>query len=156
MEPYCTDSSNEALKCSSFSPLRRRNGGIESASTGFRLASPAESSQLGVADIADRKATETEKSKSYMESRKRQIDDTDTNTKKDELKRVSPWIAQFTPSAAEQDITEPPKRPPSPFSGRPLKTKDLIPIDLLREAAPSAASASTTSSTVKYICPVSR
>ena len=34
---------------------------------------------------------------SYFESRKKFIDDTDKSVKLQELKKVSPWIPQFTP-----------------------------------------------------------
>lgn len=40
----------------------------------------------------------------------------------------------------------PPKRPLSPYSGRPLRTKDLVPVTLTKEAPGSD----------KYICPVTR
>jgi hypothetical protein len=54
---------------------------------------------------------------------------------------------QFTPSwNAEEQTEAPPKRPPSPFSGRPLRVKDLVPITLVPESSESN----------KYICPVSR
>jgi hypothetical protein len=109
-------------------------------------------SQLGIANIVERKVSDREATKSYFESRKRHIDDTDNVTKLAELKRVSPWITQFTPTAAAHEISEPPRRPPSPFSGKGLRTKDLIPIDLRKEST----AASSSSSTIKFICPVSR
>jgi hypothetical protein len=33
------------------------------------------------------------------------IDDTDSSTRLEELRRVSPWIVQFTPVAEESKVT---------------------------------------------------
>ena len=55
--------------------------------------------------------------------------------KLEQLKQVSPWIVQFTPSADAKALTEPPKRPPSPFSGKPLRAKDLLPVNLVRNSS---------------------
>jgi len=44
------------------------------------------------------------------------------------LKRTSFWLPEFTPGAEKDRLTKPKKRPPSPFSGKSLKIKDLIPI----------------------------
>ena len=60
--------------------------------------------------------------------RSRAIDETDRETALVELSKVSPWVAAFTPSAKATALPPPPRRPSSPFSGRPLRTKDLIPI----------------------------
>jgi nitric oxide synthase-interacting protein len=106
-----------------------------------------------VSGIVKRKASEIEVQSSYMESRKKKIDDTDSSVKKEELKRVSPWVVDFTPEAKEADIPEPPKCPPSPFSGRPLKAKDLVPVNLEKESSTAGAG---TAGAVRFICPVSR
>ena len=90
-------------------------------------------------------------SSSYLASRVKYIDDTDRKDKMEQLSKVCPWVPQFTPHAADAVKTAPPKRPASPFSGRPLRSKDLIPIDLIKES-----SGSENSSIVKYLCPVSR
>lgn len=84
-----------------------------------------------------------------QKKRQKLFDETDRNTRLERLKSVSPWVPQFTPSAERAILAEPPKRPPSPFSGAPLRTKDLISIDLVREDNPD-------DSTVRFICPVSR
>jgi hypothetical protein len=102
--------------------------------------------------LVKRKASEIEVQSSYMESRKKKIDDTDDVTKKEQLKRVSPWVVDFIPTAKEADIPEPPKCPPSPFTKRPLRAKDLIPIQIERESNGGAGTAGS----VKFICPVSR
>jgi nitric oxide synthase-interacting protein len=88
-------------------------------------------------------------SNEYFQSRKKLIDDSNKEKNIEDLKRVSPWVPQFTPAAKESIIAEPPKRPSSPFSGRPLRAKDLIPINLLKETSDS-------SDKVRFICPVSR
>jgi hypothetical protein len=98
--------------------------------------------------------------------RKKLIDDTDYSTKLEQLKHVSPWVPQFTPQVDEssllssRNIEEPLKRPLSPFSGQPLRSKDLISIQLIKESTDDVHSQnnknSSTTSTVKYICPVSR
>ena len=128
-----------------------------------------------ISGLTKRKASEIEINQSYMESRKKVFDDTDDATKKEQLKKISPWIVNFTPSAADAEVKAPPKRPPSPFSGRPLRSKDLIPVDLVRENERSESSSSSSSDNsssssssssssgsssnggaVKFICPVTR
>lgn len=84
--------------------------------------------------------------------RKRAIDDRERETKMAELQAISPWIPQFTPAAKSSALLLPPKRPLSPFSGRPLRTKDLIPIDLLRDNANASAG---TAGITRFACPVS-
>eukprot|EP00596_Hydrurales_sp_CCMP1899_P002719 CAMPEP_0119037342 /NCGR_PEP_ID=MMETSP1177-20130426/5664_1 /TAXON_ID=2985 /ORGANISM="Ochromonas sp, Strain CCMP1899" /LENGTH=271 /DNA_ID=CAMNT_0006998511 /DNA_START=147 /DNA_END=962 /DNA_ORIENTATION=- len=105
-----------------------------------------------VSGIAKRKATEIETQQSYMESRKKKIDDAAPSEKKEALKKICPWIVDFTPNAAPAEIKEPPKRPASPFSGRPLRVKDLMPVNLERERKEDAGR----SGIVRFICPVSR
>lgn len=83
-------------------------------------------------------------------SRAKFIDDTGKEEKMAQLSQSSPWMPQFIPHAKDATLVEPPKRPPSPFSGRPLRSKDLVPVDLIKEAD------STAGSVVKYLCPVSR
>lgn len=70
-----------------------------------------------------------------------------------DLQAVSPWIPQFTPSAAASEVKAPPKRCPSPFSGQQLRAKDLIPVNLRREAPSGEASGS---GPVRFICPVTQ
>jgi len=47
-----------------------------------------------------------------------------------ELSKSSPWLAQFAPEAEANELKEPPKRPPSPITGQPLRSKDLVPFDV--------------------------
>lgn len=101
-------------------------------------------------NFCKRELTETEEAKSSITSRKRVIDDTSKEDRMAELRRISPWVPQFTPSAPQSTLTEPPKRPSSPFSGQPLRSKDLVPVTLVSESAGSS------SSDIKFICPVSR
>lgn len=108
--------------------------------------------QNGVDNVLKRKVQETDlESSNYLLSRKKMIDDTDKDTKMEALSKISPWVPQFTPAAAPEAIKEPPKRPPSPFSGRPLRSKDLIPIELTKEEA-----GNTGGKLMRYICPVTR
>ncbi len=88
-------------------------------------------------------------SSEYFQSRKKLIDDTERQKNIEELKRISPWVPQFTPEAKESTIVEPPKRPPSPFSGRPLRAKDLVSINLVKESTGP-------DDRVRFICPLSR
>jgi len=48
----------------------------------------------------------------------------------EDLKRTSFWLPQFTPAAKRQKLEKPPKRPLSPFSSKPLRMKDLVPLKL--------------------------
>ncbi|KAJ1438552.1 hypothetical protein B484DRAFT_444501 [Ochromonadaceae sp. CCMP2298] len=86
----------------------------------------------------------------YLATRTRIIDDTTREERTAALSRVSPWVPQFTPQAPAAALTDPPKRPPSPFSGRPLRAKDLLPLELIRECE------GTERATTKFVCPVSR
>jgi hypothetical protein len=89
---------------------------------------------------------------SYLEQRKRKIDDRDDAIKLAELQQVCPWIPQFTPQAdASGQKAPPPKRPSSPFSGLPLRAKDLIPVNLVKES-----NESNQQSTVRYMCSLTR
>lgn len=106
-------------------------------------------SQSGVESVLKRKASDMEPTSSYMESRKKLIDDRDADTKIAELRQVCPWVPMFTPEAKESAVKAPPKRPPSPMTGAPLKTSDLIPINLEREEGKPG-------DRVRFICPVSR
>ena len=83
-----------------------------------------------------REQTKDEASHSHAVVRKRMIDDTDAKTRLAELKHISPWIPQFTPSHEPTAPSAPPARPTSPFSGRPLRAKDLIPVNLVSGRSP--------------------
>jgi hypothetical protein len=100
--------------------------------------------------MTGKRKVEEEITTEYQAQRRKVIDDTDHTIRVEQLKKVSPWIPQFTPEAKETIIAEPPKRPLSPFSNQPLRSKDLIPITLI----PETSTASET--TVKFVCPVSR
>lgn len=98
----------------------------------------------------DQKLPGSGKDTEYQAQRRKLIDDTEQEIRLEELRKVSPWIPQFTPEAKESAVAEPPKRPLSPFSGQPLRSKDLIPIHLIKEPVTSSTEG------VKFICPVSR
>lgn len=116
----------------------------------------------GVERIVKRKSTEIEDQNSYMSSRKRVIDDTDHETRMNDLREINPWLPQFTPQAELSKLKKPSKRPASPMTSRPLRASDLIPINMHREVTPSdnvstsTSTPSTDSTSVKFICPVSR
>lgn len=107
----------------------------------------------GVKSTLKRKADNSgEQTKGYIDKvRLKKFDDTDDNERRAKLSQSAPWVPQFIPQAKEAELKEPPNRPPSPFSGRPLRSKDLIPVGLIKESEGSA-----NNSTVKYLCPVSR
>lgn len=109
--------------------------------------------QDGVENVLKRKVAESdlESANAHILSRKKIIDDTDKDSKMAGLLKMSPWVPMFTPHAAPAIIKEPPKRPPSPFSGRPLRSKDLIAIELTKEQPND-----TLGKTTWYICPVTR
>eukprot|EP01036_Dinobryon_divergens_P025838 gene25838-34426_t len=87
-----------------------------------------------------------------LTKRRKLIDDTDASVKLRELSKVSPWVPQFTPHCSSAaPVSRPPQRPASPFSGRPLRSKDLLLLPLAREASSSSGS-----SLVRFVCPVSR
>uniref|UniRef100_A0A7S4DED9 Nitric oxide synthase-interacting protein zinc-finger domain-containing protein n=2 Tax=Lotharella globosa TaxID=91324 RepID=A0A7S4DED9_9EUKA len=68
--------------------------------------------------------------------------------KQKDLQRTSFWLPEFTPAAKKQKVEAPPKRPPSPFSRRPLRLKDLVPIKLKVLEGTSGREA-------KFVCQVS-
>ena len=62
----------------------------------------------------------------------------------------------FTPEAEAAPIKAPSKRPASPMTGRPLRAKDLIPVDLIVEDTSDSIGQNSGNCSVKFICPVSR
>lgn len=80
------------------------------------------------------------KQKATTASRKRERgqDDDDSNdtskTKKNPLASTSYWLSEFQPEHTESIPDPPPDRPSSPFSGAPLKLKDLQPLVLERSS----------------------
>ena len=89
----------------------------------------------------------------YFCMRKKKIDDSDHETRVTQLGQIAPWLPQFTPTAPQTEIKVTAKRPSSPFSGNPLRVKDLIPIDLMTE---EAISISDIAGPQRFVCPVSR
>lgn len=78
--------------------------------------------------------------------RKKVIDDTTHQDKVAALQKVSPWIVQFTPTAAATDLKKPLTRPPSPNSFAPLRAKDLLSLTLHPDPANKSL----------FLCPVSK
>jgi hypothetical protein len=63
-------------------------------------------------------AGEASSSKGYIDrARMKKFDDTEDNERRLKLSHSAPWVPQFIPQAKEAEVKEPPKRPPSPFSG---------------------------------------
>ncbi|KAJ1460125.1 hypothetical protein M885DRAFT_509859 [Pelagophyceae sp. CCMP2097] len=73
---------------------------------------------------------------------------------KEELKRTSFWLPEFTPGHAAEPVRAPEKRPPSPVTGQPLRSKDLVPIRL--DASTVAKADGSKEHDTKYLCHVSR
>jgi hypothetical protein len=109
-------------------------------------------SNSDVTSVGSKRKAETEVSSEYLDQRKKIIDDTAKEVKVEALKKVSPWIPQFTPEAKATSLKEPPKRPLSPFSNQPIRSKDLIPVTLI----PESRETTEVSGPVKFICPVTR
>ena len=89
--------------------------------------------------------------------RKREIDDSSNEERIAQLSKSSPWLPAFTPSAENNsrmrnscNSSYKKKRATSPFSGRPLRAKDLIPLDLQRDKEGDGLVP------VHYVCSVSK
>jgi len=82
------------------------------------------------------KETHAAKHESFL---KRKIDTESKANKEESLKRTSYWLSESQPEysvqATEEEVRKnpPPTCPPSPMSGKPLKLKDLMSIDLQRD-----------------------
>ncbi len=109
------------------------------------------SASQGVDGVVKRKASEVIEHSDYMNTRQKIIDNSDKEQLRSDLQKVSPWIPQNTPSAAPTTVKEPPKRPTSPFSGEPLRSKDLIPINIVQDPSSNESSGPT-----RFLCLVSR
>merc|ERR1711988_959119 len=58
------------------------------------------------------------------------------------------WVPDSTPDNITTEMQKPEKRPRSPMSGDPLKLKDLIPLDMVKEESDSGE--------VNFLCAVSK
>jgi hypothetical protein len=66
------------------------------------------------------------------------VDSTDRETRRENLKRTSFWLPEFTPEAKPEALERPDKRPRSPMTGAPLRVKvpiSVVPADLMRDPA---------------------
>jgi hypothetical protein len=72
-----------------------------------------------------------------------------------ELARTSHWLPSFTPEAAPAKREAPPKRPPSPITGAPLRAKDLVSLDLKRADGKKVSDNANDGADVAYLCHVS-
>eukprot|EP00501_MAST-03F_sp_TOSAG23-6_P002483 GSMAST32.ASY1.ANO1.2594.1 assembled CDS len=102
---------------------------------------------------AKKMARTTEEKQAEINARKRlRRTEPDKRTKKqklDELAKSSFWLPEFAPPAKEDRVAKPPKYPESPFSGRPLRVKDLKPVTLVLDEDKNSA-------IPKYLCSVSQ
>jgi nitric oxide synthase-interacting protein len=83
-------------------------------------------------DVTEEK--EKERKDGFLEAqrvvKKRKREDEKVSAKAD-LKRTSYWLAEAQPASVKvEQIEEPPERPPSPVTGRPLRRKDLWPVSV--------------------------
>ena len=74
---------------------------------------------------------------------------------KAELSRTSYWLPSFTPEAPQKKLAEPPRRPPSPMTGAPLRSKDLYKLDLRKAESAKTSRNDHDGSDVRYLCHVS-
>ncbi|EGB11610.1 hypothetical protein AURANDRAFT_20970 [Aureococcus anophagefferens] len=72
-----------------------------------------------------------------------------------ELSRTSYWLPSFTPEAPAKKLAEPPRRPPSPMTGAPLRSKDLYKLDLRKAESAKTSRNDHDGSDVRYLCHVS-
>jgi len=102
-----------------------------------------------------------EHGKSHQSSLKRKIDTETVEEGKKKLKQISYWLSEAQPQYTQESMEEsvrnhpPPKRPPSPMSGDPLRLKDLTPITLQRETTRKGGNSNSSSTSSKCICAVS-
>ena len=92
-----------------------------------RQVAAQEAKQQEELNTAKRKEVESfEATQKVVSSKKQKVDDS-----VNPLAKTSYWLSEFGPEGAKaSDLKEPPKRPPSPNSQRPLRRKDLIPLAL--------------------------
>eukprot|EP00938_MAST-03A_sp_MAST-3A-sp1_P007462 g7462.t1 len=94
-----------------------------------------------------KKSKEDEESSNKKKRRPREIFDGDTREKKRRaLEKVSYWLPSAAPDAGPEQIKKPPKRPPSPITGAPLRMKHLTPATLTLDPDDKSV----------FICPVSK
>ncbi|KAH8063843.1 ubiquitin protein ligase [Aureococcus anophagefferens] len=69
--------------------------------------------------------------------------------------RTSYWLPPLTPEAPAKKLAEPPRRPPSPMTGAPLRSKDLYKLDLRKAESAKTSRNDHDGSDVRYLCHVS-
>ena len=60
------------------------------------------------------------------------VDMTSREEKQAEIKKSAFWLPAHAPGHQHVKVQKPPRRPPSPISGKPLRLADLVSIDLRR------------------------
>eukprot|EP00939_MAST-03C_sp_MAST-3C-sp1_P004330 g4330.t1 len=62
------------------------------------------------------------------------VDMRTTEEKRRAFERTSYWLPEFAPKMSQgPKVKKPPKRPPSPMTGKPLRMKHLIPVSLCKD-----------------------
>ena len=97
---------------------------------------------------------EQEKKEQLVEYFSRQVDKESAESKRENVKRTSFWMPEFAPETHVDKIPEPPARPASPMSGRPLKLKELIPVNFCED--PEIATGPGADSKGRFICAVTK
>uniref|UniRef100_A0A7S1TU86 Nitric oxide synthase-interacting protein zinc-finger domain-containing protein n=1 Tax=Phaeomonas parva TaxID=124430 RepID=A0A7S1TU86_9STRA len=80
------------------------------------------------------------------------VDHESVADKKQDIKRTSFWVPEFTPTA-EARVARPETRPRSPMSNRPLRAKELVPVQL---EAQEGTGYGHGDGRTRYLCSVSR
>ena len=92
------------------------------------------------------KSNEKNRRKRTLDEMRCKMDTESKEKKRQDLKRTSYWLPESAPEAIRKKIQKPPKRPPSPMTGRPLRMKHLVPITFTTDPDDSNI----------IICPVSK
>ena len=108
---------------------------------------------LGKRKREDKAVFQLKEKKRVISGLSKAVDDESYEQKRQDIKRTSWWLPEFTPEGQEVTVPKPPKRPPSPVTGRPLRLKDLVPV---RFAVDTEADALGGSGTGRLICAVSK
>ena len=104
---------------------------------------------MNKADCIANKNILKEDEKSYQtEERSKLIDDTDNEKKQVALKHANPFMPQFQPSSSTITPKNTSKqRPSSPMSGKPIRSKELISLNIEKE---------TKNDDIRVVCSVSK
>ena len=74
----------------------------------------------------------TKEKQAYVAKLSERVDTTSREAKQEEIRKSAFWLPAHAPGHRRLRTEKPPKRPPSPMSGQPLKLADLVGIELKR------------------------